>query len=177
MSTSFRLSFAVAVPMSLAAIGCGGTSDSGDDKPGFAPAEGTWESGTYTVIDDGCGAYEDTQTDEGDEYTVTHDGDGYFELSVDAGDVKVKWDCALDGKTFDCPEEMIGLSDMSSEGVDAVLTMSGAMAGTFSSEEAGQLDITIGATCTGADCSMLESLAEMDLPCSTTVTEPITHVK
>lgn len=162
-------------------IGCPSSStDSadGDGKtPSFQPAEGAWDGGDYVVKKDSCGLFEDQSTSTDlDVYQLELRSSG-FDLSVAQDEFTVTWNCDLSGKDFDCPAQVIGLEDLSSEGVDATITVTGAIAGAFSTEQAASVDISVNANCDGPDCDLAATVLSIEFPCIAELTQPVTHAK
>lgn len=163
-------------------IGCPtSSSDSGDDAgktPSFEPSEGAWDGGDYSVKKDSCGLFEDQSTSTDlDIYTLELRNSGGFDLSVQQDEFTVTWNCDLTKKDFDCPAQVLAVEDASSQGLDATITVTGAVAGAFSSEDAASVDISVNGACDGKDCGTLAAVAGIDFPCVAELTQPVTHTK
>lgn len=152
------------------------TAEGGGKTPAFEPAEGSWNGGDYTVKQDSCGLFEaGTDQTDLDVYTLELRQSGGFDLSVAQDDFTVTWNCGLSGKSFDCPEQVLFIQD--SDDVEATVTGTGAVAGTFSSETAATVDISVVADCSGGDCGTIEAVAGIEFPCLAGINQPVSHAK
>ena len=127
-----------------------------EEESAFAPTEGEWKAGQFTLTSDTCGAGLGEETD--DTITLTMVDDASFTLS----DEEVSFDCTLSGQDFTCG----ALEDsMAMDGQDAVLKFVITQSGSFSSESAGTLALDWQQSCEGADCDAMAEMMGMTLPC------------
>lgn len=134
---------------------------------GFTPAQGTWTSTSITVNSDDCAIFGEVETIEvdmslsEDEATMTFDlGDG------------VTTDCALESGDFDCTA--IVMED-ALDGVDATLTISQTISGSFEDEHNGEVTVDASVSCEGADCEAVAAAVELTLPCASSATATMAH--
>lgn len=134
---------------------------------GFTPSQGTWTSTAITVNSDDCAIFGDVETIEvdmslsEDEATMTFDlGDG------------VTTDCALESGDFDCTA--IVMEDAVDE-LDATLTISQTISGSFEDEHNGEVTIDASVSCEGADCEAIAAAVELTLPCASNATATMAH--
>ena len=175
----------------LTNVGCGddskdtgeeevdGTEETDTTAAGFTPQEGLWLQTTEpVVVSDTCNmpGEDDEDDDEEDEdedggVLLTMTGEGTFSLNpVDDSEDSPVFSCSLDGMSFTCDTVS---NQMPDEEMDLTLIMSMTIAGTFTSETAGDVGMTMGFDCEGPDCSLME-LAGMELPCSSEETFEVT---
>jgi hypothetical protein len=64
--------------------------------------------------------------------------------------------------------------DFAEMGLDALVTMDQALGGDFSSETAGELRMVIDVGCVGADCAEVAEMIEIDMPCTSLMSVPLT---
>ncbi len=138
----------------------------------ITPTEGEWGSGEETVVADTCdfdAGGEDSGED--DNAVITMTGEDTFNLSID-GD----YSCTLTDHmgTFDC-DAPVDETDFSSDGYDALISVSVKIAGQFSSSTEGAVNLTIDASCEGGDCDTLADLAGLTLPCGTQIEFDVFH--
>lgn len=135
----------------------------------FAPIEGDWTRTLGDVTEDTCGINDDGDTDVDDTATLvlTNNEDGT--ITAVAEDDDITWTCTLTEMDFDCGSQIMEERDFSEDpGLDAVLTSTASVTGSFSAEDAmsGQTHVEI--TCAGTECDTVAENADMDLPCSMT---------
>jgi hypothetical protein len=155
-------------------IACGDKSDDDDDDDDgdvVTPQEGVWQSSEASVVSDTCGfdGGDDTGAED-DLVTITMTGDDTF--TVVGSDVDMA--CALSGSSFSC-DGGADVTDLSGEGLDAILTVATTFSGTLSSSTEGSMEGRIDATCEGADCETLSEIAEIPLPCEYVIQIDITY--
>jgi hypothetical protein len=138
-----------AVVVLVVAAGC--PAKGPGEAAGFSPTEGIWSEGEYTFAQDDCGFADGDMGGGTFELDAT---DGGFVYADDTAEVA----CALDGKEFACaPFELS--EDLAAYGLDAVLTFTSSVGGTFSTPDAARVDVELVGACDGADCA---SVAELD---------------
>jgi hypothetical protein len=181
----YRSSLFLLLPLVLVACSSGsdkgGADDSGsgsDDAGDFAPQEGTWEGAEFTY-DDACRLGLEPEPGEEEEaivVTLTMDADGGGFTIVDEEDEDDPITCVLDGQSFTCatPEGDMEDIDFADVGLDAVMMIDQAMGGDFSSETAGELRMVIDVGCEGADCAEVAEMIEIDMPCTSLMSVPLT---
>ena len=92
-------------------------------------------------------------------------------MGVDFDDGDQVLDCTLDINDFDCPAVDLYDTDLSSQGKDAVVTVSFGLMGAWTSDTAFSGTYTYGFSCSGPDCGDLGGTAygaDAALPCAIT---------
>ena len=115
----------------------------------FAPTSGTWTEGPATYAEDGCGIEDDT-------------GGGTFELTAEAGgfryvDGDTETSCTLTGQDFTC-EPLVLVQSMDGYGLDAEVTSTASLSGSFASADEASFDVVLSVSCEGPDCASLDPL-------------------
>ena len=155
----------------MTAVGCSGKSDDTatdtdtdtDSSGAFTPTEGSWTETSNETISDTCGFGDDGDTggEEPSTIMVTMTDEDSFSFVVD-GDMT--FECDLTDQTFACtgePEEM----DMSGDGLNAVMTITGTVVGEFESADSVTLTYTNSVDCEGDDCQTMADWAGTSFPC------------
>ncbi|MFT5685440.1 MAG: hypothetical protein ACI8RZ_006391 [Myxococcota bacterium] len=160
-----------------------GTTDSGDTTDtdttdttdeSITPEDGDWYSGEKVIEKDTCG-FGDEGEDTGskdDSVTLTVTSETTFTL--DDGD-KFNASCTFDSAGAFICEPQVEMSDYTTHGVDAILTISQSFGGSFSSSTEGNLTLSIDASCEGGDCGFLTKKGGITLPCTTSASFTISH--
>lgn len=133
----------------------------GGDGSDIEPRSGIWDFSGSAPVDDTCG-YPDLYTDPPGSFGLDNNGDGTF--TITAGENV--FDCTLDGASFSCPGRLTGENDVGAAfGLDAVVTYTVGVTGSFSSNTAmsGQQSFEI--LCEGADCAAVETAVGVMTPC------------
>src|SRR5688572_22271279 len=152
----------------VGATGCG--EKEGEDTAASvdpAPQPGHWSTTEETITQDSC-AIADADADD----DLSDDG---FHLEIDGAVMVLTYDdveegmppattCALDGWLFACEPQSFQ-QDYRSQDIDAVLTFTQDISGTFSSAVSLQADLALEMTCAGEDCPTLEAEAGWSFPC------------
>lgn len=168
--------------LTLALMGCPSADKSSDidsgesDAAGFAPQEGTWEGGEF-VYDDACElGLADDDDDDSIASTLTMDADGGGFTITEAGDDEDDDAiiCTLDGMSFVCDNGETEETDFAEHGYDAVMTVDQSVGGEFFSETEAELRMEIDINCEGADCAEVAELTEIDMPCTSLMSVPLT---
>ena len=143
----------------------GGSSDPGAPGPGpggtpIQPVAGAW-SYSDTPVSDTCPGNVDTQ--EAGTFAIDQVAATGFRIVPNDG--TDPFDCTLSGAGFDCPDRIKTVDDLHPD-LDAVITVHGAVNGTFSSSGTGTGSQHANATCVGTDCNAAGNV----FPCSASVT-------
>jgi hypothetical protein len=168
--------------LTLALMGCpSADKSSGIDSAGgggaadFAPQEGTWAAGEI-VYDDACGlGMEDDSEDVPNSIILEMDADGGgFTISEEEDDEPMI--CTLDGQSFTCEvsEDDEFEEDFAEADLDAVVRFDQTIGGDFSSETQGELRMVFDVTCEGEDCADVAEMMELDIPCTSLMSMPLT---
>lgn len=170
--------------LALPVIGCDGSKDdtgepdttdtdtTTDDS--ITPAEGEWYGGDEVIGKDTCNFGDDGKDTGGDDepVTLTLTSDSTFTLTDDD---KFNVSCSFETTgTFTCDDQS-EVSDFTVHGVDAILTMTQSFGGTFTSSTEGTINLSISATCEGADCDFVSKQGGITLPCTTEMSLSISH--
>jgi len=126
----------------------------------FAPEEGTWNTYPDPLRDDTC---ELSETDpEEDTFVLVNNDDGTFTTTND----DIVHDCTLDKKDFSCDAVLVSETDLTGDGIDAVLQGMADAVGAFSDKVTSSGATTVNIDCEGTDCSLVESMQSVTFPCS-----------
>lgn len=167
--------------LTLGLMGCPSAGKSSDIDSGgsgaadFAPQEGTWAAGEI-VYDDACGlGMEDDSEDDPSSVILEMDADGGGFTIREEGDDEPMI-CTLDGQSFTCEvsEDDIGHYDLAEAGLDAVVRFDQTLGGEFSSETQGEFRMVYDVTCEGEDCADAVDMMELDMPCTSLMSVPLT---
>ncbi len=148
--------------------------DTNDTAPeeAFAPTTGTWQTDSNETLEDGCGfGDEEPDTAEPDEDTwqLEDNGDGTFrvhDIDDDPDTTDLDITCTLTDMDFTCETWEVGEETM--DGVDATLTITADMTGSFSSETAITVNQVMSVDCAGTQCKKVESYMGTTFPCEVT---------
>jgi hypothetical protein len=167
--------------LTLALMGCpsadksGGTDSGEGDAADFAPQEGTWAAGEF-VYDDACGlGIEDDSEDDPSSIILEMDADGGgFTIGEEEDDEPMI--CTLDGQSFTCEvsEDDEFEEDFAEAGLDAVVRFDQTIGGDFSSETQAEFRMVVDVTCEGEDCADVAEMMELDMPCTSLMSVPLT---
>ena len=149
-----------------------GVTDTTDD--GVTPEEGDWYGGEETVTEDTCGFEDDGKdTDEDTPVVLTLTGETTFTLNDGDG---FEQSCTFDSSagTFTC-EPIEEITDFTKKGLDAIITFTQNVSGTFSTSTTGVVDVDMDVTCEGTDCDTVAKYGGLTLPCSIAFNLDITH--
>jgi len=143
--------------------------EKGDDLP----TEGRWSILDAVVVEDTC-EFDDPDDSEDTEgwFDIHHNSDGTLEVTSTVANELVVWTCTVDGDALSCPSAEVYTVDLrddpESSRMDALVTLDAWMEGTVRSPTDLQLDFTAEIWCEGEECSVMEDLLELEMPCSTT---------
>ncbi len=147
----------------------GGSSDGGGAYGGaFSPQEGHWTTTSNSFPKDSCGFTGASDGGAGEDgFTLTQVAELTFEVQFDTPD-EDGWDlltCTLSEMDWACAQNT-ATNDLTGDGVDAVLSSSQDVAGSFLSATSLTGGATVNVDCSGDDCDIMASVLGLDsFPC------------
>lgn len=139
----------------------------------FVPLEGTWETISASVVDDGCNFFGDDLDDPAglpDGYEVGDvSADGFTLLGDEENDVQ---DCALASSSFEC-DPYTETESGSQAGGSYTVTSIIQTTGTLTSDHTMSLQISMDVDCTGSMCDDVAEYFETSFPCATVASQEL----
>jgi hypothetical protein len=129
-----------------------------DEPATFLPRSGTWTYEEEAEVSNSCGDLVGA-LNPGSTFNLDYDEGDSFQIELGEDDVV----CEIDGTAFTCTDYTVGPNQVPT--LQAFITYAVRLEGDFTSETIADGSTTTSVTCTGEDCTMIDTL-----PCSRVLT-------